>query len=66
MWAAIGWGTMSIVSGMCVDWFSKELEYKNYTPGFIISLICYILDTYVVSKMKVIRKCFVIFVDIQL
>ncbi|CAI6363529.1 unnamed protein product [Macrosiphum euphorbiae] len=52
MWGAIGWGIMSIVSGVCVDWFSKGLEYKNYTPGFIISLICYFLDVYVVSTIK--------------
>ncbi|XP_060874397.1 major facilitator superfamily domain-containing protein 6-like isoform X3 [Metopolophium dirhodum] len=52
MWGAIGWGTMSIVSGVCVDWFSKGLEYKNYTPGFIISLICSFLDMYVVSTIK--------------
>ncbi|XP_026813025.1 major facilitator superfamily domain-containing protein 6-A-like [Rhopalosiphum maidis] len=51
MWGAIGWGIMSIVSGVCVDWFSKGLEYKNHTPGFIISLICYLLDLYVVSRI---------------
>eukprot|EP00102_Acyrthosiphon_pisum_P005260 XP_001949714.2 PREDICTED: major facilitator superfamily domain-containing protein 6-like [Acyrthosiphon pisum] len=55
MWGAIGWGTMSIVSGVCVDWFSKGLEYKNYTPGFIISLICYLLDIYVVSRIAIIQ-----------
>ncbi|KAL5236076.1 hypothetical protein ACI65C_003486 [Semiaphis heraclei] len=52
MWGAIGWGIMSVVFGMSVDWFSKGLEYTNYTPGFIISLICSFLDMYVVSKMK--------------
>ena len=53
MWGAIGRGTMSIVSGACVDWFSKGLEYKNYSPSFIISLICYLLDIYVASRIKV-------------
>lgn len=61
MWGAIGWGIMSVVFGMSVDWFSKGLEYTNYTPGFIISLICSFLDMYVVSKMKVNEKSFVIF-----
>jgi len=56
MWAGIGWGFMSVVFGVCVDWFSKGLEYTNYTPGFIISLICYVLDMYVISKMKVNKK----------
>lgn len=54
MWGAIGWGTMSIVSGVCVDWFSKG-EDKNYTPGFIMTLICIVLDIYVLSKIKVSR-----------
>ncbi|CAI6360488.1 unnamed protein product [Macrosiphum euphorbiae] len=56
MWGAIGWGTMSIVSGVCVDWLSKGLEYKNYTPGFIIALICSILDTYLVSNMPYVQN----------
>ncbi|KAL4092012.1 hypothetical protein QTP88_026595 [Uroleucon formosanum] len=51
MWGAIGWGTMSIISGMCVDWCSKGLEYKIYTSSFIISLICQLLDIYVISRI---------------
>lgn len=53
MWGAIGWGTMSIISGMCVDWCSKGLEYKVYTSSFIISLICQLLDIYVISRITV-------------
>lgn len=63
MWGAIGWGTMSIVSGVCVDWFSEGLDYKNYTPGFIISLMCSILNVYVVSTIKVYIMFFVLFLN---
>ncbi|XP_022182057.1 major facilitator superfamily domain-containing protein 6-B-like isoform X2 [Myzus persicae] len=56
MWGSIGWGIMSIVSGVCVDWYSKGLDHKNYTPGFIISLICSILDIYVVSSMPYVQN----------
>lgn len=52
VWGAIGWGTMSIVSGFVVDWFSKEKKYKNYTPGFIIALVFQILDTFVLWKIE--------------
>lgn len=52
MWGAIGAGTMSIISGVCVDWFSKGQEEKNYIPAFIIALICFFLDICVTSKIK--------------
>lgn len=57
MWGAIGWGTMSILSGLCVDWFSKGEENKNYAPGFIIAILCTVLDIYVLSKIKVSTLC---------
>lgn len=53
MWGAVGWGTMSIMSGLCVDWFSKGQDDKNYAPGFMIALICFVLDIYVLSKIEV-------------
>ncbi|VVC36477.1 Major facilitator superfamily domain,Major facilitator superfamily associated domain [Cinara cedri] len=56
VWGAIGWGTSSIVSGACVDWYSKGQEQKNYLPGYLISLLCYIIDLYAVSKIKVVQK----------
>lgn len=53
MWGSIGWGTMSFVSGMVIDWFSKGQDYKNYTPGIIIALMAGILDLFVALKIKV-------------
>lgn len=53
MWGAIGWGTMSVFSGVCIDWYSKGQKHKNYLPSFVLSVICYVLDLYVVSKIEV-------------
>lgn len=49
MWGAIGWGIISVITGACVDWYSKGQKDKNYSSGFIISLICLFIDIYFVS-----------------
>ncbi|CAH1726834.1 unnamed protein product [Aphis gossypii] len=56
LWGSIGYSLLAIVSGVCVDWYSKEQDYKNYTPCFVISLICFILDIIVVSTIKVVQQ----------
>lgn len=53
MWGAFGWGIMSFISGLCVDWYSKGKEHKDYTPSFIIATTCLLLDAYVISKIEV-------------
>lgn len=53
MWGAVGWGMISAVSGAVIDWFSKGQNYKNYTPGMIISLVICILNIFVASKIEV-------------
>lgn len=52
-WGSIGRGLIAIVSGVSVDWFSKGQDYKNYTPIFIISLMCNLLNIYVATKIDV-------------
>ncbi|XP_025199984.1 major facilitator superfamily domain-containing protein 6-like [Melanaphis sacchari] len=56
MWGSIGWSLFAIISGVCVDWYSTGLEYKNYTPGYVISMICFFLDIYVVIKLQVVQE----------
>ncbi|VVC33508.1 Hypothetical protein CINCED_3A015748 [Cinara cedri] len=56
VWGSVGWGTISIISGACVDWFSKGQKHKNYLPCFITSLTLYALDFYDVSKIKIVQK----------
>jgi len=53
LWGSIGWSMFAIISGACVDWYSAGLEYKNYAPGYVIALLCFLLDIYVVFKLKV-------------
>ncbi|XP_026806833.1 major facilitator superfamily domain-containing protein 6-B-like isoform X1 [Rhopalosiphum maidis] len=56
LWGSIGWSLFAIISGVCIDWYSAGLEYKNYAPGYVIALICFLVDIYVVSKLKVIQE----------
>jgi len=53
VWGAVGWGIISTVSGAVIDWFSKGQNYKNYTPGMIISLVTCTLNIFVASKIEV-------------
>jgi len=53
-WGSLGRGLVAIVAGVSVDWFSKGLDYKNFTPMFVISLICNLLNIYVATKIEVI------------
>jgi len=57
-WGSIGRGLVAIVAGVSVDWFSKGQKYKNYTPIFVISLICNLLNIYVATKIEVIINIF--------
>lgn len=52
VWGAIGYGTMSAISGFCVDLYSKGQKDKDYTPGFMISLILFLIDIYVATKLE--------------
>lgn len=53
LWGSVGWSLFAVISGACVDWFSKGQEFKNYTPGFIISLVLFLIDIYIVTKIEV-------------
>lgn len=52
LWGSIGWSLLGALSGACVDWYSEGLENKDYTPAYILSLICFFLDIVVILKMK--------------
>ncbi|VVC46193.1 Major facilitator superfamily domain,Major facilitator superfamily associated domain [Cinara cedri] len=56
LWGSLGFGIFAIISGACVDWYSKGQEYKNYTPAFTISLVCFFCDIIIVSNIEVIQN----------
>ncbi|VVC36470.1 Major facilitator superfamily domain,Major facilitator superfamily associated domain [Cinara cedri] len=56
LWGSIGWSLAAIAAGVSVDWYSKDLTYKNYTLAFIISLLCFLIDIIVVSKIKIVQE----------
>jgi len=62
LWGSVGWSLFAVISGGCVDWFSKGQEFKNYTVGYIISLICFILDLYVSTKLEASKNKLIIIV----
>lgn len=47
---------MAVVSGVCVDMYSQGQEFKNYTPGFIMSIICFFIDIFIISKIEVSKQ----------
>ncbi|XP_050431402.1 major facilitator superfamily domain-containing protein 6-A-like isoform X1 [Adelges cooleyi] len=53
VWGAIGYGIISIVSGVVVDWFSIGQAHDDFRPGFVIAFICVAFDVYVSAKIKV-------------
>ncbi|XP_060874136.1 major facilitator superfamily domain-containing protein 6-A-like [Metopolophium dirhodum] len=56
LWGSIGWSFFAIIYGTCVDWYSAGLDYKNYTPGYVIALLCFLLDIYVVCNLKIVQS----------
>lgn len=52
LWGSVGWSLAAVISGISVDWYSKDLTHKNYTPAFIISLLCFLINVLVIFKIK--------------
>lgn len=52
LWGAIGWGSVSLISGLLVDEISRGKSYKDYSVVFYIMLILMILDMLVSKKLK--------------
>lgn len=52
LWGAVGWGSVSIVSGLLVDEFSKGKTYKDYSVLFYMMLILILLDMLVSKKLN--------------
>lgn len=53
LWGAVGWGLMSIVAGLSIDWYSIGKENKDYLPGYLLSMISLLLDFVITMKLKV-------------
>lgn len=52
LWGAVGWGSVSLVSGLLVDEFSRGKSYKDYSVLFYMMLILILLDMLVSKKLK--------------
>lgn len=51
LWGSVGWGSLSIISGILIDKFSTGTT-KNYAVGFYIMAILILIDMFVSSKLK--------------
>ncbi|KAK8718658.1 hypothetical protein OTU49_014567, partial [Cherax quadricarinatus] len=40
----MSYGLAGVVSGVLVDWMSGTSRTKNYSPAFIITIVCGLLD----------------------
>lgn len=52
LWGAVGWGSVSIISGLLVDEFSKGKTYKDYSVLFYMMLILILLDMLVSKRLN--------------
>lgn len=52
LWGAVGWGCVSLVSGVLVDEFSKGKTYKDYSVLFYMMLVLILMDMLVSKKLK--------------
>lgn len=52
LWGAVGWGSVSLVSGLLVDEFSKGKTYKDYSVLFYMMFILIVGDMLVSKKLK--------------
>lgn len=53
MWAGVGWGILSIASGILVDQISAGNLRKDYTLSYFIMMGIFIVDIAVVCRLKV-------------
>lgn len=53
LWGCIGWGSVSIMTGWLIDWYSGGSQIKNYTPGIIVSIVFLLADFLVAFKIEV-------------
>lgn len=51
LWGCIGWGSVSMMTGWLIDWYSGESPIKNYTPGIIVSIVFLLADLLVAFKI---------------
>lgn len=51
--APVGWGLLSIISGVVVDKLNKENAETDYSSSFYIMLIIMTIDLFVISRIRV-------------
>ncbi|XP_069173369.1 major facilitator superfamily domain-containing protein 6 isoform X1 [Procambarus clarkii] len=44
VWGAVSYGLLGVGSGLLVDWWSGDKTTKNYTPAFLLTVACGVLD----------------------
>ncbi|CAH1725094.1 unnamed protein product [Aphis gossypii] len=52
LWGCIGWGSVSMMMGWLIDWYSSGSMVKDYTPGIIVSVVFLLADLLVAFKIE--------------
>lgn len=53
LWGTFGWGSMTVISGWLIDWYSNGKPNKDYTPGLILWVVLLLADLFVFYKINV-------------
>ncbi|GFQ78137.1 hypothetical protein TNCT_259301 [Trichonephila clavata] len=52
MWGTIGWGCFALVAGFLNQVFTHESGKYNFSPGFYMLAVLFVIDLMVISKLK--------------
>lgn len=53
LWGTFGWGSVTVVSGWLIDWYSKGDSNKDYTPAIILWVILLLVDLFIACQIQV-------------
>ncbi|KAL5236074.1 hypothetical protein ACI65C_003484 [Semiaphis heraclei] len=57
VWGGVGWGLSSLLVGVCVDWYSEDIEHKNYLPAYLIAVAFLLCHFIVASQLDSNQNC---------
>ncbi|CAL1299107.1 unnamed protein product [Larinioides sclopetarius] len=52
MWGTMGWGTFAFLAGYLNQWATGSSSKYNYSAGFYMSIVLFLMDLLVISKLK--------------
>uniref|UniRef100_A0A2L2YNT3 Major facilitator superfamily domain-containing protein 6 n=2 Tax=Parasteatoda tepidariorum TaxID=114398 RepID=A0A2L2YNT3_PARTP len=53
LWGTIGWGTFALLSGLLNQLFSSKNSKYNFSPGFYMLVVLYLIDVIVIKRFDI-------------